>query len=160
MEYIIEENLSLQRLQFEKKLSSIAPLILQEISKGELFVERLFGKLSFSSNQFLSKEYSNTLKSVKSFELLSRMRIAYSQSSVKQLTNTLTNQSLRYIDNQHTYIDRTNSTNTSFDPSIILQRGYSITLLNGKILKDSNHVKKGETIRTLLNKGELKSTVV
>jgi exodeoxyribonuclease VII large subunit len=62
--------------------------------------------------------------------------------------------------NQNNLIEIINKTNTSSDPLNILKRGYSITLHNGKILKDSKKVKKGETVTTKLNKGELNSTVI
>jgi exodeoxyribonuclease VII large subunit len=159
IEFIIEENISNQRVQFEKRLSSIAPLIIQKTSREYIFIERFFSKLSFSANKTLSNEHANTLKSIKSFKLSSLMCLAGSTNSIKQIETSLINHAPRYIEQQNNYIDKISNINTSLDPLNILKRGYSITLLNGKIIKDPNHIKKGETITTILHKGKLKSTV-
>jgi exodeoxyribonuclease VII large subunit len=45
------------------------------------------------------------------------------------------------------------------DPQNILNRGYSITLHNGKIVKNSKELKDGSKIETVFAKGRIKSTV-
>jgi len=45
------------------------------------------------------------------------------------------------------------------DPKVILKRGYSITTLDGKAVKNSSQVKQGDVLRTHLHKGEVESTV-
>jgi len=160
LEDIIEENISTQRLLFEKSLSSIAPLIFQEISTKNILIERFYSKLTFTSNQLLLKEFSNTVKRVKSFELHSLIRISNSQSSIQQISSSLSSQTIRYFENQNNYLEKTGNTNRSLDPVYILKRGYSITLFNGRAINDPSQVKKGDTITTKLNKGELSSTVV
>lgn len=47
----------------------------------------------------------------------------------------------------------------SFDPEAILERGYSITMIGNKILKNAIHVKKGDKIKTKLKKGEVESVI-
>ena len=46
-------------------------------------------------------------------------------------------------------------------PMNVLERGYSITTdgETGKVLRDANQVKPGQRIKTLLQKGEIKSRV-
>ncbi len=160
LEFIIEENLTTERLQFERRLSSITPQIFQEISKGEINIERLYRKYSYSSNQLILNERSKTTKAAKTFELISLMKIAKSDNSINQFKSSLVNNTLRYLVNQNNLIEIIHKTNTSSDPSNILKRVYSITLHNLKILKDSKQVEKGETITTKLNNGELNSTVL
>jgi exodeoxyribonuclease VII large subunit len=46
------------------------------------------------------------------------------------------------------------------NPENILQRGYSITTIKGKILRKSDEVKKGDIVETRLNEGSFKSKVV
>lgn len=48
---------------------------------------------------------------------------------------------------------------TAYNPVNILNRGYSITYLNGKVLRSSVEVKEGETIETRLKEGCISSTV-
>ncbi|NVO09880.1 MAG: exodeoxyribonuclease VII large subunit [Bacteroidales bacterium] len=159
LEFIINENITTERLQFEKRLSSITPRIFQEISKGKINIERLYQKSSYSSSQFILNEHSKIAKTARSFELLSLMKITKSHNNINQYKNSLANYSLQYLVNQNNSIEIIHKINTSSNPLNILKRGYSITLYNGKILKDPKQVKKGETITSKLNEGELNSTV-
>ena len=45
------------------------------------------------------------------------------------------------------------------DPQTILRRGYSITTLNGKALRDPSAAKTGDKIVTRLEKGKIISTI-
>jgi exodeoxyribonuclease VII large subunit len=44
-------------------------------------------------------------------------------------------------------------------PENVLQRGYSITLLNGKAIKGFEEVQPGDTINTTILEGNIKSIV-
>lgn len=45
------------------------------------------------------------------------------------------------------------------DPVNVLKRGYSVTLLNGKVLKEAADVKEGDRVETWLEKGKIMSEV-
>ena len=45
------------------------------------------------------------------------------------------------------------------DPQNILKRGYSLTMMNGKIVKSVNQLKEGDLLETRLSDGMVKSTV-
>ena len=46
------------------------------------------------------------------------------------------------------------------DPTLLLKRGYSITLHEGRVVRDPKALKKGDTVETRLEKGTIKSTVI
>ena len=46
-----------------------------------------------------------------------------------------------------------------FDPKLLLSRGYSITLYQGKALRDATQLKPGDEIETIVEKGTIKSMV-
>jgi len=48
----------------------------------------------------------------------------------------------------------------SLDPTLLLSRGYSITLLNGHVLRSPEQAQPGDTIETRLEKGVLQSKVL
>jgi exodeoxyribonuclease VII large subunit len=159
LEMALEETISSHRLQFEKILTSIAPSILQSTSNEKLLAERIQKKLAIATNQFLTNERTSITKTVKSFELNTLVRLAESSSRIKQESRSLINNARHFIDNQYNRMDRAEIQNSSLNPANILKRGYSITLLNGKILKDSADVEQGSVIRTILNKGEVESII-
>ena len=45
------------------------------------------------------------------------------------------------------------------DPTLLLKRGYSITLHNGKAIKSQEELKKGDIIVTRLANGEVESVI-
>ena len=47
----------------------------------------------------------------------------------------------------------------SLDPTLLLRRGYSITLHNGKAVKDAQALKPGDEIETRLSEGTIKSII-
>jgi exodeoxyribonuclease VII large subunit len=47
----------------------------------------------------------------------------------------------------------------SYDPQLLLRRGYSITLYNGRAVRDPQQLKAGDEIETRVEKGIIKSTV-
>jgi len=160
LEMTLEETFSNQRIQFEKNLTSIAPYILQSTSHERLVIERIQKKLAIATNQFLTDEQTNITKTVKSFEVNTLIQLSDSKSRIKQGTLSLLNNTQHLISNQYYKIDRVETLNSSLNPANILKRGYSITLFNGKVLKDSTYVEQGSLIRTILNKGELESIIV
>ena len=48
----------------------------------------------------------------------------------------------------------------SLDPALLLKRGYSITLKNGKAVRDPQMLQKGDEIETRIEKGTIKSIVI
>jgi len=46
------------------------------------------------------------------------------------------------------------------NPLAILARGYSITYLDGKVMQDSGNINIGQTVRTIMRKGEISSKVI
>ncbi|MCR5469712.1 MAG: exodeoxyribonuclease VII large subunit [Prevotella sp.] len=47
----------------------------------------------------------------------------------------------------------------SLDPQVLLKRGYSITLHNGKAVRDPQQLQKGDEIETRIEKGTIKSII-
>ena len=76
----------------------------------------------------------------------------YKEELVNSLKNKLYNYNLRLSAYQRQLSAR--------NPKGVLSRGYSITLdASGKPIKDEKDVKKGDKLVTILEKGQVKSTV-
>ena len=64
----------------------------------------------------------------------------------------------RFTDQKHR-IERLSILLQGFDPQLLLSRGYSITLHNGKAVRDPKLLNPGDEIETRVEKGTIKSTV-
>lgn len=133
----VKSILSEQIIFFERASSTIAPHVLQITTKERINIERIQRRISITANQHLS-----TLK-----------------SEFSNLTNSLIDNTNGLIDKSITKLKLLENTNNLLNPENILRRGYSITLLENKIVRDSNEVEKGMKIKTILHKGEINSTV-
>ena len=159
LEMSLEQTISNYKLQFERSLSSIAPFIIQSTSTEKLLIERIQKKLAIAANQYLTNVQTSITKTVNSFEICTLMHLTESRSRIKLVNHSIINNTQHFIDNENNRIDRIDTLNTSLNPANILKRGYSITLFNGKVLKDSTCIKQGSIIKTILNKGEVESII-
>ena len=64
----------------------------------------------------------------------------------------------RFIEQKHR-INQLELMLQGFDPQLLLSRGYSITLLNGKAIRDPQQLKAGDEIETRVEKGTIRSIV-
>lgn len=64
-----------------------------------------------------------------------------------------------YLDKENRKIEMMERILQSASPEHLLKRGYSITLLNGKAVRDASLLKTGDEVETLLSTGKFKSIV-
>ena len=65
----------------------------------------------------------------------------------------------RQLTEQKHHINRLELMLQGFDPQLLLSRGYSISLLNGKAVRDPQQLKIGDEIETRVEKGTFKSII-
>lgn len=65
----------------------------------------------------------------------------------------------RRLTNQKHLLERISLKLQGFDPQLLLSRGYSITLHNGRAVRDPQQLKAGDEIETRVEKGNIKSIV-
>jgi exodeoxyribonuclease VII large subunit len=66
----------------------------------------------------------------------------------------------RKLTTEHHKLELAEEKMKSLDPRLLLKRGYSITLKNGKAVRAPQQLQKGDVIETRLEKGNIKSTVI
>lgn len=159
LEMAIEEILTSHKNQFERTLTSIAPNIYQSTSSERIALERIQSRLSLATNQSIANERTNIFRKIKSFETHSLLKLAHSKSSIKRINQSLTNKVQHFVEYQNNLMKSIESKSTSLNPSNILKMGYSMTLHKGRIIRNSKDVEKGAIIKTILDSGEIESTV-
>lgn len=65
----------------------------------------------------------------------------------------------QFFDRQTHRLDMLGQRASSLDPKLLLGRGYSITIYNGKAVRDKESLKPGDEIETIFEKGTIKSIV-
>lgn len=82
-----------------------------------------------------------------------------SEARMEQLQVSLTNSIRTRLERESHHMELLQQRARSLDPLLLLKRGYSITLLNGKSVRDASLLKTGDEIETKLEKGTFKSVV-
>lgn len=80
-------------------------------------------------------------------------------SKLDEIQTKLKRRSKRMIEKQEEQIKLFERTTKLVDPQNVLNRGYSITLLDGKAIKDTTKINDGTQIETILKDGRMISTV-
>ena len=81
------------------------------------------------------------------------------ENKMETLNQRIASAVQRLIDRRRHTLDILEQRTKSIDPTLLLQRGYSITLVNGHALRSPSAVKPGDVIVTRLADGTVKSTV-
>ena len=81
------------------------------------------------------------------------------ENKMETLNQRIASAVQRLIDRRRHTLDILEQRTKSLDPTLLLQRGYTITLVNGHALRSPSAVKPGDVIVTRLADGTVKSTV-
>lgn len=81
------------------------------------------------------------------------------ENKLETLNQRIASAVQRLIDRRRHALDILEQRTKSLDPTLLLQRGYTITLVNGHALRSPSAVKPGDIIVTRLADGMVKSTV-
>ena len=124
----------------------------ERITDAEDFIKRYISERIHYQQQRISQ--LTTLIPTLALRVLSDSR-----HRIELLDNRLTIALERRLTTQKHLLDSLSLKLQGFDPQLLLSRGYSITLHNGKAVHDPNQLKPGDEIETRVEKGSIKSTV-
>lgn len=86
-------------------------------------------------------------------------RLQRHRLQLEHITTLLPHLAQRLMTETHHSLERIQLKLEGYDPQLLLQRGYSITLHNGQIVKSPQDVKSGDEIETRLKQGTIKSII-
>ena len=88
-----------------------------------------------------------------------QQKAANNQADISNLTQRLLTALERRLTSEHHRMEMMEEKVRSLDPTLLLKRGYSITLFKGKAIKDPLALQKGDEIETRIEKGTIKSII-
>jgi exodeoxyribonuclease VII large subunit len=161
--------------------TDLADYLLQKFHNFSVPVQKAHETIIQNFTRRMMDEKSKMLNSVRYFKSIAISGIARRKNEVKHVTMKLQQQSKYYVNQKrerdiHQQVIRLISEVRNFfrrklqtvtgieknidllNPLNILKRGYSITLIDGKVLKTVEDVHEGTTLRTMLADGDILST--
>ncbi|MBW6497129.1 MAG: exodeoxyribonuclease VII large subunit [Bacteroidales bacterium] len=126
------------------------------------FESRTLAALNIISNrsqQILGTENQRLIRSAGYLKSFSTKALQKESIMMTSLINGLQSSTLRFINKQERELEHLDAKINLLRPEKILKRGFSITLLNGKTIKNEHELKPGDRITTRLMQGSISSIV-
>ena len=135
--HYVVRRMEVEQLRLDKLAERIPTLFSLVKTRQEAHLDRLCQRLSYTTKALLSEQ---------TYRL---ERINHNLIPLKDRLLTI----------QKHRLDMLAQRMEALDPALLLKRGYSITLFQGKALRDANQLSAGDEIVTRLEKGVVKSIV-
>jgi exodeoxyribonuclease VII large subunit len=111
------------------------------------------------TNHFVSQQNHLLSQSGNKLNFVFREQMLKRKNQLNQLQYLIKIRSLETIRTEKKNLSSIQEKLRLIDPQNILKRGYSLTMLNGRIVKSVNQLKEGDLLETRLSDGKIKSTV-
>lgn len=137
----------------------LVPTVKNKIDKYNFFLYSVSEKIKNNTIHYNQKKETYLLKLYNSIEKKSTKLIFNQSEKIAFIKNKLKLTESLYLQKQNLILNNLESRNILLDPNNVLKRGYSITYVNGNILKDIKKIKENDSIITKLSLGYIRSTV-
>ncbi len=130
------------------------------VKEQKYVINLLERKISNSAfNVILKKNHLlNTISN--SIDYKSKNILNYNKNRLNNIITELDKSVSRFIYKRKTDIENRQKQLELLKPENVLRRGYSITFLNGKVVKSTSEIKNGDIITNVLHKGKIKSEII
>lgn len=134
---IVERRMRLERLRLERLTDKLPALFLGLRARHEARLEILHGRLAVMAKSRFREEIQFLGQCDRRLRMAVERRLKDEARLLEQLSHRV----------------------RQLDPQLLLNRGYSITLKDGKVVKDASKLLAGDEIETRLARGNVKSVI-
>lgn len=134
---IVERRMRLERLRLERLTDKLPALFLGLRARHEARLETLHGRLAVMAKSRFREEIQFLGQCDRRLRMAVERRLKDEARLLEQLSHRV----------------------RQLDPQLLLNRGYSITLKDGKVVKDASKLLAGDEIETRLAHGNVKSVI-
>lgn len=134
---IVERRMRLERLRLERLTDKLPALFLGLRARHEACLETLHGRLVVMAKSRFREEIQFLGQCDRRLRMAVERRLKDEARLLEQLSHRV----------------------RQLDPQLLLNRGYSITLKDGKVVKDASKLLAGDEIETRLARGNVKSVI-
>lgn len=134
---IVERRMRLERLRLERLTDKLPALFLGLRARHEARLETLRGRLAVMAKSRFREEIQFLGQCDRRLRMAVERRLKDEARLLEQLSHRV----------------------RQLDPQLLLNRGYSITLKDGKVVKDASKLLAGDEIETRLARGNVKSVI-
>lgn len=145
--------------ELDNNAKVLIELVMERMSNEKERLDRLVGRIPYQVSRRLEQEHFRQEKLVQQMQGTARLRFSKEENVLGLLKQRLTLAVYSRMEKENHRLKLIEQQTRAASPEHILKRGYSITLLDGKAVKDVSKVKVGDTLETLVMNGIIKSKV-
>ncbi|MBQ1970551.1 MAG: exodeoxyribonuclease VII large subunit, partial [Paludibacteraceae bacterium] len=137
----------------------LTDLVTRRLTNEKLRMNNVESALSRSAKLHLKQEEASLMQKQTRLALGAKSMKERKKRELADLTFKLENNLRKNFERQKHNLELLESLVNMASPEFMLKRGYSLTLINGKVLKSAKEIKNGDEITTLLIDGNLTSEI-
>jgi len=142
-----------------KTPTAAAALLIDNLRQVLERIDNAQQRITMAISQRLTNHKSRLANLQTLIPVLSQRAVSNARHRIELLENRLPVAIERIMTNQKHRLSQIELLLQSYDPQLLLSRGYSITLKDGKAVRDPQQLKIGDEIETRVEKGIIKSIV-
>ncbi len=139
--------------------TDVAYFVVSRFAEFDSRTQAALSVISDRSQRTLSLENQRLIRAAGYLKSFSTKALQKDRMVMTSLIFGLQNSTSRFIEKEKREMEHLNAKLNLLRPEIILKRGFSITLLNGKSIKSEHELKTGDRITTRLMEGSIESIV-
>lgn len=143
-----------------KTPTATAEFIIECISEAENHIYEIWQRIREISIQYTSGAGLVLMNHISRLTAASKSYSQIKNYTIESLHNSLISKTRNYTDSKKAELNLLEVTLNILNPDNVLKRGYTITSLNGKILKTKESLKEGEVLETRFSDGTVVSKVI
>lgn len=143
-----------------KTPTAVAAFIIDYQLQELMLVESLQSRIQDAAQRRLEREKLRLERHRLYFPMAFAKMKERCMSRLEMLTHRLQTSVLHRLERENSRLDMAQRHLRSMDPDLLLKRGYSITMCQGRIIRNATDVQPGDVITTRVEKGEIKSQVL
>ncbi|MCE2615905.1 MAG: exodeoxyribonuclease VII large subunit [Phocaeicola sp.] len=145
--------------ELESKVQSLTELVAERMSNEKERLNRLVERIPYQISKRLEHELFRQKELIQQMQGVVRLRFMKEKNMLDLLKQRLILSVYSCMEKEDHRLKLIEQQIRAASPEYMLKRGYSITLLNGKVVKDASEVKDGDILETLVMNGKIKSKV-
>lgn len=146
--------------KMEELFNYIADYAKQRLKEEAYLLDDIRQKISFLALGRMDKNFYGLQQMKEKFNYATRNKIEQMMARINKCENNLLHTIRHLISHQKNHLDHLGSKLNLLDPESILRRGFSITRLNGHVIRDASRLNKEDTIDTEFSTGKVKSKII
>jgi exodeoxyribonuclease VII large subunit len=139
--------------------TDLAGFFIQQFHNFAAPVRNVEQQIIAQSRRIISRERLLFQSETKLFRSATESILFHHKHKMIQFCEKLSDKSQLLIREQSVWLDNTEKNINSMSPREVMRRGYSLTLHEGRVVKNMSRLKAGDTLKTLVFEGEIVSTV-